>query len=364
MKPDISVVMTAYNGEKFIAQAVDSILNQTFKNFEFIIVDDYSSDQTYKIISSYQDPRIQLIRNKENLGQTKSLNIALEQSEGEFIARMDADDVSCPERLAVQYEYLKNNPHIAVVGTWCKDINENGKFIRTYKVPCDSLIIKMFLAVSGDLTVWCLSHPTVLMRREALEAVGFYTERPNTNKGHPQDYDLWMKLARGYQLANIPQALLKYRILFNSDSRLYPKKQLDARFEITKDKIHYYLPSLKEDQLYSLARMIEYYPQEDKMAGEKILDLFEAYFEAYTAYEFKKHSLIKKYKEKIKLYYLPQLFLTNKRLSIRHFLKIISQYPAFFFDPRFYRKVIKVFLMRTLREEKFIYLVKKVFSYR
>ncbi|MCA9399253.1 MAG: glycosyltransferase family 2 protein, partial [Candidatus Omnitrophica bacterium] len=135
--PKISVVMTVYNAARYVRAAIDSILIQTFTEFEFIIVDNCSSDRTVEIIESYGDKRIILIKNNENVGQTKALNIGLQESMGNYIARMDADDVCVPERLQLQYDFLEEHPEIAVVGSSWIYINDEGRELRTYHTLTD-----------------------------------------------------------------------------------------------------------------------------------------------------------------------------------------------------------------------------------
>jgi len=125
--PEVTVLMSVYNGEKYLREAIDSILNQTFTDFEFLIVNDGSTDRTAEILRSYDDPRIIIINNEKNIGLTKSLNIGLRMAKGEYIARMDADDVSMPERLQKQIELLNQKKNTGLVGTYYTIINEKGK---------------------------------------------------------------------------------------------------------------------------------------------------------------------------------------------------------------------------------------------
>src|SRR3990167_11352409 len=171
-KPKISVIMSVYNGMPHLEQAVESVLEQTYKNFEFIIVDDASSDDTLKYLKSLKDKqslrsssfdelrtaglkRIKLIENKKNLGLAASLNIALRQAQGDYIARMDADDISYPERLNTQLKYLERNKEIDLCGSWVTLIDETDKIIGQIKKPTSNKEIKKEL-------FWLtpLLHPT------------------------------------------------------------------------------------------------------------------------------------------------------------------------------------------------------------
>ena len=128
--PQISVVMPAYNAEKYITEAIDSILFQTFKDFEFIIINDASTDSTKDIIESYKDPRIKLVNNEQNKGVAKSLNIGISVACGKYIARMDADDIALPERFQKQFDFMEQHPNIDVCGSWAKKTGNENEIIN------------------------------------------------------------------------------------------------------------------------------------------------------------------------------------------------------------------------------------------
>ena len=131
--PKITVLMPVYNGEKYLKESIESILKQTFRDFEFLIINDTSTDESEKIIRSFKDSRIKLIKNEKNIGLTKSLNKGLDLAKGEYMARMDADDISLPKRLEIQVAFMDKNPKIGVIGAWAKVIGEsNKKYIKTY----------------------------------------------------------------------------------------------------------------------------------------------------------------------------------------------------------------------------------------
>jgi len=203
LPPKISVLMSVFNGERFLREAIDSIRHQTFSDFEFIILDDNSRDKTRQILEEYaaKDQRISVIRNERNLGLTRSLNKGLKFCCGKYIARQDADDVSLPDRLANQFEYLENHPEVGVVGTWVAIINENGiqDFIRKY--PTSPAMVKWSMYFKNPL-----AHSSVLIRRSLLEETAYRSE-----VSYSQDYDLWARLSEKTELANIPQVLNKSR---------------------------------------------------------------------------------------------------------------------------------------------------------
>ena len=202
----ISVIMSVYNAEKYLKEAIDSILNQTYKNFEFIIVNDCSKDNSWNILKEYEKKNIsiKLINNEENLGLTKNLNRALAISKGDYIARMDADDVSELNRFERQIAFLETHEDVDIVGTFSKDINEFGEIIRTRTTPITHIdIIRMLPKFSP------MAHPTVMFRKKSLEKIGFYNIKYRTS----QDLEMWLRAAgAGLKFYNIPEYLFKYRM--------------------------------------------------------------------------------------------------------------------------------------------------------
>jgi glycosyltransferase involved in cell wall biosynthesis len=202
--PVISVVMSVYNGQKYLRESIDSILNQTCKNFEFIIINDGSDDNSLDILLEYQtkDNRL-LIVNQNNIGLTRSLNRGVKLVASEYIARQDADDISLPTRLEKQLNYMKNHPQVAVVGCLGDFFNADGvlRTARDYKYSRTG--IKRHLA-SKNLFM----HGSAMMRKSHLEKVGFYREFFR----HSQDYDLWLRLSQYFDIDILPEKLYQYRV--------------------------------------------------------------------------------------------------------------------------------------------------------
>ena len=194
--------MSVYNSEKYIVDSIESILSQTFTDFEFIIIDDGSTDNTARILSNFLDPRITVIHNEKNIGLVASLNIGIAIAHGEYIARMDADDISLPDRFAQQIEYLKQHPEVGVVGGWYQWMNVDGKPMRVVRFPVHDNVLRWQLIV--DVPPLC--HPSVMMRKKAIKSVGGYA-----NYLFAQDYDLWRRLSMGWKINNLPMVLLKRR---------------------------------------------------------------------------------------------------------------------------------------------------------
>ena len=204
-KPQISVIMAVHNGGRYLEVAVESILNQTFRDFEFIIMDDGSTDGSGEVLRSLseRDSRISLIQ-QENTGLTKSLNRLLALAKGEYIARMDGDDIATPERLEKQLQAFVENSDLVLLGAEVELITEDGITLGLRSQPHEEIEIRrrLLLGDGGALT-----HPVVMFRRDTANAVGGYDERFTTT----QDLDLFIRLAEQGRVFNLPEILLKWR---------------------------------------------------------------------------------------------------------------------------------------------------------
>lgn len=218
LDPLVSVIMSVYNGEKYLKEAVESILRQTFQDFEFIIVDDGSTDKTSEILNSFDDLRIKVIKNSQNLGLTKSLNKAIEIAKGKYIARMDADDISLPHRLEKQIEFLEKNPEYAMIGSSYYKIDDEGTTLSLVSVLTADSQIKEGL----DKQNW-FCHGSAIIRKDALLKVGTYNEKFK----YAQDYDLWLRISEFYSLANIEEPLYCWR---TSPTSISIEKESEQRY--------------------------------------------------------------------------------------------------------------------------------------
>jgi hypothetical protein len=204
--PKLSVAMSVYNGERFLAAAIESVLAQSFADFEFLIVDDGSRDATASILQDYArvDSRIRAIV-RENRGLVASLNEMLAVAQAPIVARMDADDICRPDRFARQLAFLAEHPDHGVVGSWSEDMGEHGEPL--FRPGCDHPLTHedMLTAIVEGRHVIC--HPAVMFRRDVVLSVGGY----HGAFRHCEDYDLWLRLASVTQMANIPERLVRYR---------------------------------------------------------------------------------------------------------------------------------------------------------
>ncbi|MBM4299948.1 MAG: glycosyltransferase [Deltaproteobacteria bacterium] len=215
--PQLSVVMSVFNGEPYLREAVDSVLNQTFEDFEFVIVDDCSTDTSVKTLESYDDPRIVLLYNPTNIGLTRSLNRALSVCRGEIIARQDQDDVSMPSRFNDQLQHLARHPEIGVLGTQMEVMDERGEFLERYELPVSHAMIAWQLFFGRSL-----AHPTVMMRRTWIEKAGGY----DVSFPYIEDFELWTRLVALTRIENLSSAPYKYRRRSDSISSTKADEQL------------------------------------------------------------------------------------------------------------------------------------------
>ena len=195
--------MPVYNGERHLKEAISSILNQTFSDFEFLIINDGSTDQSEKIINSYNDDRIRYLNNEGNKGLIFTLNRGIEMAEGKYIARMDQDDISFEDRLKEQYDFLEENLDIALVGGWAEIINESGEKIGNYKTPVNHYEIKFDLLFHNPFV-----HGTIFFRKNIVKELGGYNEKDK----YAEDYGLYSTAIQNYKMANLPEFLIRYRI--------------------------------------------------------------------------------------------------------------------------------------------------------
>jgi len=203
--PKVTVIMAVYNAERFVRETVESILSQTLKDFEFIIVNDCSTDRTAEILKSYADRRIKIIDNKKNLGPAESRNIGLRRAKGAYIAVTDQDDISLPERLITQVKYMEKHRAIGILGTAQERMNEKGISINIEKFPIEPGLIKWSLLLGNC----CVSQPTVIMRRNVIKQLTGYVNKASG----AEDYELWTRALFHTKIANLPDTLVKKRLL-------------------------------------------------------------------------------------------------------------------------------------------------------
>ena len=225
--PKISVIMSVFNGMPYLSEAVSSILGQSFTDFEFIIVNDASKDNSLKFLKSIKDKRIKILNNQTNLGLAASLNKALKAANGQYIARMDADDISLTNRLKMQIEFLVTNPKIDICGTWAKLIDENGRTIgEVHKPTHDKEIKKMNKWITG------LIHPSWFGKKSVFEDLNGY----NPKYDMVEDYDFLIR-AKKFKMANLKEELLLWRTIRNRRSQKSIEKMYRKSLSV---RLHYF----------------------------------------------------------------------------------------------------------------------------
>lgn len=216
--PKITVLMPVYNGEKFLREAIESILNQTFTDFELLIINDGSTDKSVEIIESYKDPRIRLLHNEKNKGLIYSLNRGIDLASGEYIARMDCDDISLPKRLEKQVAFMDAHPDVGASGTWIKKFGNSGSKVLFF--PIKTEYIKC-----GFLFNCMLPHPSVMIRKKLFLRNNLYYDPAYNNA---EDYELWVRCQKYFPLQNIGKILLLYRLHDEQVGERYYDEQLTS----------------------------------------------------------------------------------------------------------------------------------------
>jgi glycosyltransferase involved in cell wall biosynthesis len=217
--PKVTVLMPVYNGEKFLREAVRSILDQSFRDFEFLIVDDGSTDHSAEIVGGYHDPRIRLVRNSGNLGIVAALNRGIDQARGEYIARMDCDDISMPDRLEKQVAFMERHPEVGVCGAWARVVDVRGRVVSIRRSPKGKAAQRLCWRPTPFI------HPTCILRSALLKEHGYRPGFP-----HAEDYELWLRLCRITLFANIGECLLIYRVHDDNIGKTRRQEQLASSY--------------------------------------------------------------------------------------------------------------------------------------
>lgn len=220
-RADLTVLMPVYNAAPYLREAIDSILTQSYRDFEFLIIDDGSTDDSVAIIQSYSDSRIRLLHNECNLGLIATLNKGLDLTHTRYLARMDADDISRPQRLERQMQVMMTEPAIIACGT---AIQKFGAQSHALYFPCNHAEI-----YCGLLFTPTLSHPAILFDMELLRQEGYYFD---PGYAHAEDYELWTRLGTKYRLRNLPEILYDYRMHDAQVSKVHAKVQIDNSLRI------------------------------------------------------------------------------------------------------------------------------------
>ena len=257
---EISVLMPVYNSQLYLKEAIESVLAQTYKNFELLIINDGSTDRSEEIIRSFKDERIVYIKNEKNLGLVSALNIGLKKSIGKFIARMDADDISLPQRFEKQINFLNTHSEVAVISTKLLIIDESGKEVGFWNDDFDCTSQKDILLNMPKIN--CIGHPTVMMRSEAVKKFGYNKKFKNS-----EDWALWLTLlSNNFVIDKIDEVLLKYRVhetgtIVNANKENVNKRIIRFKRKYILDKLtHFHFKNTDKKVLkYYLRDGLRYY---------------------------------------------------------------------------------------------------------
>jgi glycosyltransferase involved in cell wall biosynthesis len=236
----VSIVMPVYNTAPYLRQAIDSILQQTFADFEFIIINDGSTDESGEIASEYTDHRIKYSKNEKNSGLVYTLNKGIEQAKGHYIARMDGDDIALPHRLEKQYNYLRLHEGVDLLASVVQLINEKGNSIGFWEDDKNNISpgeIRRFMAVNN-----CIAHPSIMAKADM-----FKQYRYDSDQYQAEDYDLWLRmLADGKKFHKLPDALLLHRVLPRSFTR---SQQKNIFYKLATTKFRFFVRQLGKGRL-------------------------------------------------------------------------------------------------------------------
>lgn len=253
MNPKVSVLMPNYNCEKYIWEAIESILSQTFSDFEFIIIDDCSTDNSWKIIQEYvkKDKRIIAMRNEENLKICKTLNRWIEIAKWEYIARMDSDDISMKNRFQLQVDFLELHPEVWILWGTMEIMDEIWKVYskREYNLTDEEIRKKIF-----RYSPFC--HPVIMIRKNILKQSGLYDEK----LVYSEDYDLYFRIGKYSKFANISNTLIKYRMFsWNTTTKKLKEMERGTIYIRKKAEKEYWYNMTLRDKLYNLLQKISIY---------------------------------------------------------------------------------------------------------
>lgn len=226
MSDKVSIILPVYNGEKYLHECLNSLLNQTYRNFEIIIIDDCSTDHSAEIIQSYDNSKIYYYRNNNNQGIVYSLNRAISLSRGKYIARMDADDICAPERLEKQVAFLDQHPNIGLISTWFR-IFDGKEGICCYPTDPEELKCRLLFSLQ-------LLHPGWMFRRELIEK---YNLHYREEYKYAEDWDFLVRATAVTQLSNVPEILMNYRINATQISSVFNSPQKQIADLITKNQL-------------------------------------------------------------------------------------------------------------------------------
>lgn len=239
--PKVTVLMPVYNGERFLREAVDSVLCQTFEDFELLVIDDASTDSTPEILAGYSDPRIRVLRNEQNLKLVRTLNRGLAEARGEYVARLDADDITAPTRAAKQVDVLDTRADVLLVATLYEAIDAHGEVIRTqsdWNATPEEIHYRLVFQN-------CIGHSTVMFRKERIVEMGGY----DVNLKGAEDWGLWSRASRVGVVLFVPEVLCQWRDLGAGLLRSDPEVEILNENDVFRTNVRAISPGLDSELL-------------------------------------------------------------------------------------------------------------------
>jgi len=281
--PLISVILPVYNAERFISQAITSIIQQSFGDFELILINDGSTDRSKYIIQSFIDPRIIFIENSKNCGLIFSLNKGIELASGKYIARMDADDISHPDRFQKQVIFLEGHPACAAIGSAYLPVDENNHPVMLpVQRPLWPSCAEWFMVIGSPL-----AHPSVMYRTNLARQIGGY----DSKYAHAEDYEFWSRLIKVGSICSLPEVLLRYR---TGNSERISEKYFSEQFEITIEiRRKYFLEQFGKEMPLRISQVIQNSggKSNDTDKKETCLQLLYAYQQIVHKYDLKNEEM-------------------------------------------------------------------------
>ena len=323
--PLISVILPSYNVKAYLAQSIESILQQSFTDFELILIDNASTDGSDQILKSFTDPRIRLYINESNIGYTRSLNRGLSLARGRYIARMDADDISQKTRFEKQVKFLESNPDYGIIGCSYHVINAEGKIVGTRHMPENDLEIRW-----KNLLCSPFCHPAVMIRKSILDQHQFTFD---VEKEPAEDYHLWNKIISHSQGFNLAETLVHYRIHGKNESTLRAEEQQRQIESISLTHIQQAFPdfSISPEEVKALRKLVIFEPGQSTplspelltMATELYLTLWKRFSNKYSEVNNNRFFQQKSFDELI-LLFQPNL---RSSASFRTLIKLFLTFP-------------------------------------
>lgn len=284
----VSVILPVFNGQTYLHSSISSILKQTLSDFELLVIDDGSTDDSFTIASTFTDPRIRILRHERNLGLPAALNAGIENASAELLARHDQDDIALPDRLAKQFDFLASRCEVGVVGSWARVISEIGKskpaVVSEHRHPTDDETLRWRLLWNSPFV-----HSSVMMRSDVVREVGGYSCL--SERSLPEDYDLWVRMSRACALANIPQFLQVYRQTSTGMSRVRGRDISRGVTRISRQVLSSSLPGVSEADVEGLSRALNGQPQPAVSLGLAFrrLDLLRRASQAVPGFRIRDH---------------------------------------------------------------------------